>query len=347
MPRAKRASSYDYPPPAPHAYDYPPTASGAYAPSPAPAPKRQRTSVLSQLDAPVAPEPSTARQKPQRAKKAKNADGPVPEKRLARFKKACPQNIMERVERVMSQRFFMVDRKRKGDELREEFSVLGSTGNVYKVVIGNVPSCTCPDASKGNHCKHILFIFLKVLQVTQASGVWYQKALLTSELETVFAKAPLAPNALAHARVREAYARATGKTPAASSSKDTEKRRLPGPDDDCPICYEGMHGLDTKKLTFCDQCGNGLHTECFQQSLMFWVCSGAKSTANVTCVWCRAKWTTPGRAGASSTRAGTSEGYINLASVAGLSPARDTSSYYHGPRRGQRNYGYQIYEDDY
>ena len=27
-------------------------------------------------------------------------------------------------------RFFMVDRKREGNELREEFSVLGSTGNV-------------------------------------------------------------------------------------------------------------------------------------------------------------------------------------------------------------------------
>jgi hypothetical protein len=40
-------------------------------------------------------------------------------------------------------RFFMVDRRRNGDELREEFSVLGSTGNVYTVVIDKKPSCNC------------------------------------------------------------------------------------------------------------------------------------------------------------------------------------------------------------
>lgn len=49
------------------------------------------------------------------------------EKRLARFKPACPQNIQDRVERVMTQRFFMIDRHRVDGELREEFKVLGST----------------------------------------------------------------------------------------------------------------------------------------------------------------------------------------------------------------------------
>ncbi|GJJ12046.1 hypothetical protein Clacol_006287 [Clathrus columnatus] len=49
------------------------------------------------------------------------------EKRLARYKAACPQNIRQRVERVMTQRFFMVERNRHESELREEFKVLGST----------------------------------------------------------------------------------------------------------------------------------------------------------------------------------------------------------------------------
>lgn len=31
---------------------------------------------------------------------------------------------------LLSNRFFMIDRKREGDELKEEFKVLGSTGNV-------------------------------------------------------------------------------------------------------------------------------------------------------------------------------------------------------------------------
>lgn len=52
-------------------------------------------------------------------------------------------------------RIFMIDRNRTG-ELQEEFSVLGSTGNVYNVVVDHKPRCDCPDAMKGNHCKHIV-----------------------------------------------------------------------------------------------------------------------------------------------------------------------------------------------
>jgi len=213
-------------------------------------------------------------------------------------------------------RFFMIDRRREGDEPREEFKVLGSTGNVYTVTIGRLPSCNCPDASRGNHCKHILFVFLKVLQVPQSSGLWYQKALLTSELQSIFADAPQAPNALAHSEVREAYAHATGKAPAPTPSGS--KRRSLGPEDCCPICYEGMDGISQDKLVFCEECGNALHTECFEQ----W----RRRAAEVTCVWCRAKWPTGVKDGSSTSRA--SDGYINLGSVAGLSGARDTSSYH-------------------
>ncbi|GBE90195.1 hypothetical protein SCP_1900440 [Sparassis crispa] len=281
------------------------------------------------VEAPAKP-PTAKRQK-------KNA-----EKRGAIFKRKCPKAILERVARVMSQRFFMIDRRRAGEALREEFSVLGSTGNVYTVVIGKKPSCSCPDAQKGNHCKHILFIFLKVLQVTQASGHWYQKALLTSELEDIFAHAPPAPTATANARIREAYARATGKAlptppaPAAAAAAAAEKKRIPGPEDDCPVCYENMHGAAQGTLAFCETCGNGLHRECFQQ----WA---RAARGGVTCVFCRARWVEPAAAAASGSASGgvgRSEGYLNLGSVAGVSPVRDTSSYYHGPRRGKRYYGY-------
>lgn len=99
--------------------------------------------------APGLPPPKAPAKKRQR--KAKDPDAPAPEKRLAMMKKKCPQNILERLERVTTQRrvasrfhvprelsvlhvrFFMVDRKRDGGELREEFQVLGSTGNVSKL----------------------------------------------------------------------------------------------------------------------------------------------------------------------------------------------------------------------
>ncbi|KAJ7852789.1 hypothetical protein B0H14DRAFT_2508875 [Mycena olivaceomarginata] len=322
-------------------------------------------------------------------RKAGNPDDPPPappEKRGAMFKTKCPQNILDRVQRVMTQRwdfysnvasmcsashvyiagFFMVDRKRVEGELKEEFKVLGSTGNIYTVTIQQKPSCDCPDAQKGNHCKHILFIYLKVLQVTQSSGHWYQKALLTTELESIFANAPLAPNAIANPRLREAYARATGKSQAPStpeaSASSAPKKRMPGEEDDCPICYDGMHNVAEASLTFCEECGNAVHGECFAQ----WKQTSKNQSKKLTCIYCRAEWPTPaaagkGKAGAAGTRT-TSGGYINISGVAGLSRSairqpvslypgfRDLylipSPDYHGPRRGQRYYGYNQYSDD-
>ncbi|KAI0636763.1 hypothetical protein C8Q77DRAFT_1094450 [Trametes polyzona] len=271
-----------------------------------------------------------------RQRKVKDLSAPVPEKRGAMFKKSCPMNILERAERAKAQRFFLVDRRRQGNELREEFSVLGSTGNVYTVVIDKKPSCDCPDASRGNHCKHILFIFMKVLQVTLESGYWYQKALLTSELEEIFSNAPRAPASVANERVRRAYAQATGKE--LPSTTQAGQKRLPQEEDDCPICYENMYRVAETLLTFCGECGNGLHKECFGQ----WA-KAAKG--GVTCVFCRAKWAGPAAHGRGKGGARTAEGYINLADVAGVSPQRDTSTYYQGPTRGRRYHGFREYAD--
>jgi hypothetical protein len=91
------------------------------------------------------------------------------------------------------------------------------------------------------------------------------RALLTSELEQIFAEAPLAPNSVANLRICEAHAQATGKTTTVAPSTSSKNKRMPGPDDDCPICYESMHGVDEKSLVFCEDCGNALHKECFQQ----------------------------------------------------------------------------------
>ena len=38
-----------------------------------------------------------------------------------------------------------------------EFDVAGTTGNLYKVTVGKVPFCSCPDSLKGNQCKHIFY----------------------------------------------------------------------------------------------------------------------------------------------------------------------------------------------
>ena len=88
------------------------------------------------------------------------------------------------------------------------------------------------------------------------------RALLTSELEDIFARAPPAPAAVAHEGIKTAYAQATGKQAASSSQKN---KRLPEEGDDCPVCYEEMHGAAESKLAFCEECGKAMHKECFQQ----------------------------------------------------------------------------------
>ncbi|KAI9512837.1 hypothetical protein F5148DRAFT_1160285 [Russula earlei] len=118
------------------------------------------------------------------------------------------------------------------------------------------------------------------------------RAVLTSQLQNVFANAPQAPNALAHDKVREAHARATGK--ASTSTSPDSKRRIPGPEDNCLICYESsMRFLET----------------CFAKNV------------ETRCTW-NASINDDDAAGASRA----SEGYINLGRVAGLSAQRDTSS---------------------
>lgn len=243
------------------------------------------------------------------------------------------------MERVLTQRFFLIERHRNEEELREEFKVLGSTGNIYTVVIDKLPSCDCPDAGKGNHCKHILFVYLKVLSVPLISTHWYQKALLQEELASIFRSAPTNPTVLASKHVRDAFFKAEGKS--SDSCPEENNRRIPGAEDDCPICYEPMGGdVELKKLTFCSQCGNALHSECFQQ----W----ARTRTPLTCVWCRAQWINEnsGKKGASMNE----EGYLNLGSVAGVSPERDTSTYYRGYSLGHSRYRcgpYSFDDDDY
>ncbi|KAI9638097.1 uncharacterized protein MKK02DRAFT_42484 [Dioszegia hungarica] len=277
------------------------------------------------------------------------------EYRPARERKKAPKTTLERMERVMSQRMFMMTRRRirEGPQAAEKYAVLGSTGNVYTVIIDAKPSCDCPDCMKGNSpCKHIVFVFLKVLKLPVSSTIWYQKGLTqNSELATVWETAPANPSDAhtASAAVRAAYLKATGQggapemaveAPPAAAAKP--KKDVVG--DDCPVCCEEMTDQDLKssKLVFDEAgCGNALHKECFQM----WAITSRGKGEEVTCVYCRAPWADAGggkgkgRAAAHGAPQYSSLGYLNMADAAGLSRQRDTSSYYHGPMAGRSMWG--------
>jgi hypothetical protein len=65
------------------------------------------------------------------------------------------RKMMDRIERARTQRMFLI-RREKVSDCESKFAVLGSTGNVYDVVIDSTPRCTCPDNVNGYLCKHIV-----------------------------------------------------------------------------------------------------------------------------------------------------------------------------------------------
>jgi hypothetical protein len=64
------------------------------------------------------------------------------------------------------------------------------------------------------------------------------RALLSSELESIFANAPPNPEDLATQRIQQAYAKATGTSSSADTPSESEsknKKRLPQEGDACPV----------------------------------------------------------------------------------------------------------------
>ena len=135
---------------------------------------------------------------------------PSGEKRIFRMRSAIDA---DRLSRALSQRLFLIDTvgaKPQEDQHTRKFIVLGSTGNVYTVTIGPEPCCTCPDGEKGNVCKHILFVFIRVLKIPRTSALIAQRALLKSELAAIFSHADKSRKVKKHKRRFRAIKRRSG-----------------------------------------------------------------------------------------------------------------------------------------
>ncbi|KAK6363019.1 hypothetical protein TWF730_000468 [Orbilia blumenaviensis] len=219
--------------------------------------------------------------------------------RIKRFRSRCPVAVAQRIERVRTQRMFCLGRARDEENLREEFKIAGSTGNIYTVMLENVPVCDCPDSiHKGGTCKHILFVMIKILRVR--AELSYQAALLNSEIREIFENSPV---------------------PLEGDVSEDKRLRKPLDVDECPVCYEPFEA-DEKNVLFCvAQCGSNIHKECFRQ----WAAS--KLGEIVTCVMCRTPWEESsadkgdyGNILKNATRG--KEGYLNVAAQLGMGTSR-------------------------
>lgn len=182
-------------------------------------------------------------------------------------------------QKALSERLFLVDiKEKKGDELEREFDVMGSTGNVYKVVIKKNSTCKCPDfLFRKNICKHLYFVYLKVLK---AKGD-FPKVLKKPQLEKLFFNLENVTNNLyANEQFREAYINKI-KNEAKTSNNNNLGIKEQKVDDSCPICMDDFEP-EGEELDFCKYgCGKSVHKNCF----VMWT---KKNNGN--CVFCRTEW---------------------------------------------------------
>lgn len=201
-------------------------------------------------------------------------------------------------------RMIVIGRARKEEDgcPVEDIDIVGSTGNIYRVTIDKRPSCTCPDSTKGNECKHKVYALHTVLKAPE--HLVYQLGLLSTELREIFEGAPPIPTET-------------------ESAEDHDGKRKPI-HGECPICY---FDLDEKEneLVWCKAaCGNNMHKSCFEQ----WAASQRGQT--VKCVYCRTPWEMDQEDADKIKKMGqmTAEGYVNVADHFGMSSTRDYSSYH-------------------
>lgn len=250
-------------------------------------------------------------------KKRKKQPKPDEEKRLRRWRAHPPQSYQEIRDRALTQRMFVLDRKRDtstSDYPIETVSLAGTTGNVYTITIDKLPSCNCPHALKGNQCKHIIYVLARVLRVP--AELEYQLAFLSFELREIFAQAPPLPSE-------------TGD----DTKKDGNRKPLEG---ECPICCVDFEPADGgEEVVYCKAaCGNNIHKECFER----W--AATKKGKEVTCPFCRTPWQGDPDTLKKIAEAGpvNEDGYVNVANQLGITGKRDYSTYHQEWVR--RNFGY-------
>eukprot|EP00553_Chaetoceros_curvisetus_P003672 CAMPEP_0204635066 /NCGR_PEP_ID=MMETSP0717-20131115/30687_1 /ASSEMBLY_ACC=CAM_ASM_000666 /TAXON_ID=230516 /ORGANISM="Chaetoceros curvisetus" /LENGTH=283 /DNA_ID=CAMNT_0051653699 /DNA_START=10 /DNA_END=861 /DNA_ORIENTATION=+ len=264
--------------------------------------------------------------------------------------------IQSRIERALTQRLYLIQTSTPttspihcGPSIT--LTVLGSTGNVYEVNLSKVPSCNCPDYAKGNLCKHLLFVMLKVAGLNSNDPLVYQSAYVTEEMEDIVQKlqrrtAHLSGEGggvgggdtggiLANEAVRKKHQDSSESQSSKGSNDNVVQRKAIEEGTECPICFDDLgeeyaNNASSTKLTYCQRtCGTNFHAECIR----IWTSQG-EQRQNPTCPACRQPWIDVKTGGCCSSKrsgvgvaGGGDEGYENLGALQGQSRVRDTSTY--------------------
>ncbi|EON98227.1 putative swim zinc finger protein [Phaeoacremonium minimum UCRPA7] len=244
-------------------------------------------------------------EQPKKKPRTPAATGTPSEKRLRRYRARPPQSFDDTYLRATTQRFYVLSRTRCGTATcpEEMIELTGSTGNIYNICIARQPTCDCPHASAGNQCKHVIYVMSRVLRARHEYV--YQLALLSTELQDIFARAPLPMDECSS-------------DPTASSDKN--RKPVEG---DCPICFNELDPAKEAVVWCRAACGQNIHKECFAM----WAATKRQNTGRngeITCPFCRSVWQGDEDTVQKIKKTGplNDEGYVNVADQLGISQER-------------------------
>lgn len=182
----------------------------------------------------------------------------------------------ERKTRGIKQNLFLIEMKNNSEKYEKEFMVMGSTGNVYVVIIGEIPTCTCPDfITRNKRCKHIYFILIRVMKSKNEDCEIYTE----NDLKEMYKNIPIiTSNLLVDEKIKKNYDKLKLKNKFEFTNDSLINKKETN--DICPICLEDLENGEI--LDYCKySCGKSIHKICFSM----W-CKQKKAN----CVYCRADW---------------------------------------------------------
>jgi hypothetical protein len=196
---------------------------------------------------------------------------------IVKNKKKMKHDQLKRFNKLSTDEFYLLDHNSisSGSEFYE-FTISGSTKNVYKVKLYNSGKtfCNCPDflghaKRAGCVCKHVCFVLSRVLKYNDQS--FYDTLTFDCEKVKDLCTCLSIDSCLINLSLTDKYIDLKDNQPNFNKYREIKE------DDDCPICYMELGSGSDLCILGCPACLGAIHKKCMEKWL-----SNKKS-----CCYCR------------------------------------------------------------
>jgi len=159
--------------------------------------------------------------------------------------------------RGLTQKLYVINYTTNGEKI--DVDIMGTTGNMYNLVITNEPSCNCPDyLTRGKRCKHIYYFLVKALGLKDGEE---DEDYTDKEVKKMCDKVNHIKNTLfVNDPTRKKFIKNKKNLTGTNKSGNVKHKSL---DDLCPICLCDLEG---EEVSYCEfSCGKAIHTECINK----------------------------------------------------------------------------------